>query len=141
MSVAKKMSGTPEKYGLLLVRLAVGLVFVLHGYEKLFVSLGGSASLFAGWGLGKHATMAAYVASSVEFGCGILLVLGLFTRLAAVPVVAGMVLFIVQTRWPHALSGVAESHEYAVLLGAAALALLLSGPGAVAADNMRGKRK
>ena len=70
-------------WGMAPLRLAVGLVFLMHGGQKLFVfGVAGVAGFFGN--LGIPAPMAAaVVVSLVEFLGGIALVLGFLTRWAA----------------------------------------------------------
>ena len=80
----------------ILVRLAVGGVFLSSGLVKF---------LFENQGPGRFAKIGlppqwALAVGAIEVGCGALLVLGLFTRLAALPLVADMVVAIVTTKLP-----------------------------------------
>ena len=141
MSASKKLATTPEKYGLMLVRLTVAAVFIMHGYQNLFGTTAGARRFIPGMGTGKECHACGIRRVEHRIAVRRVLALGLFTRIAAIPVVGCMIFFLVQTQWPHAIAGVTPSHEYVVLLGMAALALLLSGPGAMAGDNLRSGRK
>ncbi len=73
--------------GLLILRVGIGLMFILHGYPKLFGGPDvwaklGSVLSFAGinFAPGFFGFMAAFA----EFGGGLLLILGLFTRPALI---------------------------------------------------------
>ncbi len=82
----------------LLVRLAVGGVFVSSGLVKLLFDNQG-AGRFARVGLPDPGALATFV-SATEIVCGTLLLLGLFTRLAALPLMIDMVVAIVTTKLP-----------------------------------------
>jgi len=142
-SAAKRLGGS-EKFGILLVRLVVGAVFIMHGYQKLFVwtmsAADGTVSKFHSMGFGGYSAPAAWTAAIAEFACGILLVLGLFTRLAAIPILVTMAVAIVQVHLSHGFYSMAGGFEYPLTLGVGALALLLSGSGALGLDNLRGGR-
>jgi uncharacterized membrane protein YphA (DoxX/SURF4 family) len=81
------------------VRLAVGLVFFPEGIQKLvFPEILGSGR-FAGIGIPWPDVMGPFV-GWVELLCGLLILLGLFTRLAAVPLIVTMIVAIVSTKIP-----------------------------------------
>lgn len=77
--------------GLLLLRLAVGLVFLAHGWHHIFG--GGKISNTASWfeGLGmRPGVLHAWTASLTELGAGALLIVGLLTPLAGAGIVGVM---------------------------------------------------
>src|SRR5688500_6408659 len=81
-------------WGLTVLRVAVGLVFIGHGAQKLFGAFGGgglsgTASYFTVLGLTPAYPLAALWAV-LEFGCGVLVFLGAWTRWAAIPLAIGM---------------------------------------------------
>src|SRR2546427_8113055 len=80
--------------GLLLLRLTLGLIFLLHGAQKLFSVFGGhglAATTQLINTLGLHpAKWWATIAAWGEFVGGLLLVLGLFSPLAGLLIVAVM---------------------------------------------------
>lgn len=82
----------------LLVRLAVGGVFLSSGLVKFLFDNQGPGR-FAKIGL-PAATQVAYFVGGVEVVCGALLILGLFVRLAALPLVIDMAVALVTTKLP-----------------------------------------
>lgn len=62
--------------GILIIRIALGVVFVAHGWAK-FANMEGTLGFFASIGLGAIAT---YLISTIELVGGILMILGIFTR-------------------------------------------------------------
>jgi putative oxidoreductase len=80
----------------LAVRITVGWVFLWSGWEKLQI-LPTMIGRFAEWGIPAPAIMAPF-ASGVEFVGGLLLLLGLLTRFAAVPLMIVMAVAIVSAR-------------------------------------------
>src|SRR5439155_970912 len=89
-------------WGLVPLRLVVGLVFIVHGGQKLFVfGLGGAAGFMAKVGI-PWPFLAAVVVIAVEILGGLALVLGLGTRLAAALLAGAAVL-------PYLGSGAAEA--------------------------------
>src|SRR2546430_9924767 len=85
-------------WGLVPLRLVVGLVFAVHGAQKLFVfGLGGAAGFMAKVGI-PLPSVAAVVVMAVEILGGPALLLGLGTRVAAAPPAIQMVLAILALR-------------------------------------------
>jgi putative oxidoreductase len=82
----------------LLVRLAVGSVFVSSGLVKFLFDNQGPGR-FAKIGLPAAPALASFVGAT-EIVCGTLLLAGLFVRLAALPLVVDMVVAIVTTKLP-----------------------------------------
>ncbi len=137
---AATVGGSPEKFGIALVRIMVGAVFVMHGYQKWFVNgPSGTVHGFASMGI---PAAGAYAAMTAELGCGALLILGLFTRLAAIPIIVTMAVAILKVHLSNGFFLIpGGGYEYALTLGVAALGILLAGPGSPAADNLiAGKR-
>ncbi len=124
----------------LVLRIVVGLVMAGHGGQKLFGWFGGggfeaTANAFTGMGLKPGAVMAA-LAGGGELISGVLLILGLFTRLAALNTVAVMVVAILTV---HAKAFfLPAGMEYALTLLAASLVLVETGGGALSADSKIG---
>lgn len=84
----------------ILVRLMVGLVvFLPEGIQKLVFPEILGAGRFANIGLPYPQVMGPFV-GTVEIVCGTLIILGLLTRLAAIPLIAIMVVAIVSTKLP-----------------------------------------
>ncbi len=124
-----------QDFGLALLRIVVGVIFLAHGYQKLFVwHIGGVAGAFAQMGIpAPH--VSAYLATFAEFFGGLALLLGLFTRLAAVPVAFTMVVAILQV---HLKGGffAPQGMEYPLTLFVANIALIVAGGGAFALDTV-----
>jgi putative oxidoreductase len=81
-----------------LVRAPVGVVFLVSGAVKFLFDNQGPGR-FAKIGLPAAAQLATFV-GGVEIVCGALLVVGLFARLAAVPLVVDMIVALVTTKLP-----------------------------------------
>ena len=122
---------------ILFIRLLVGGVFFLEGIKKfLFVEQWG-AGRFVRIGIPASAIMAPFV-GVVEIVCGFLLLVGLLTRLASVPLLIDICVAIATTKIPILLkSGFwpmeAEARtDYSMLLGL--LFLVLAGAGSWSVD-------
>ncbi len=135
-------------YGPAVLRVALSLVFIAHGGQKLFGLWGGpgleaTAGFFAQMGLNPAYPLAVIVAV-LEFGGGILLALGAFT----VPVAVALALDMVVAIWTvHLENGFfinwnltpVQGHgfEYNLVLIAALVCLALTGAGALSIDGRR----
>jgi len=121
-----------------LVRAMVGAIFVSEGLQKFLFPDALGVGRFTHIGIPYPALMAPFV-GGVEIGCGLLVLLGLFTRLAVVPLLAVMVVALSTTKLPILLkSGFwSMAHEartdYSMLLGSLFLLLVGSGPFSLAA--------
>ena len=121
----------------LALRLVVGLVMTAHGAQKLFGWFGGyglqGTAGFFGEQLGLTPGIYwAALAGGGEFFGGLLLILGLATRFAALTIAITMAVAIVTV---HSSAFFAPAGmEFPLTLLAAALALLISGGGALSAD-------
>ena len=79
-----------KNLSLLILRLAGGLMMLTHGYPKFMKLLNGDFGFADPIGLGEEVSLIATVFA--EFICSILVALGLFTRLASVPVLFTMLI-------------------------------------------------
>ena len=117
-------------YGPTLLRLALGVIVLAHGWQKLV----SDKTRFAGWLESmkfKPGKFWAWLVTLTEFFGGILLVLGLFTQLAAIILA---VEFLVILLWVQRGKAFVGGREFDFLIFAALLALLVLGPGALAFD-------
>ena len=120
-------------WGPLILRVVLGFLFVLHGYPKLFKMYAG----FAGWleSIGfKPGKLWALVVGVVEFFGGIALILGVFTELAAALIAINMLVAMTKVKWGKVklIESERMGWELDLIYFAAALSLLLTGPGAYA---------
>jgi putative oxidoreductase len=91
---------TGESGWTILVRLLVGLVvFLPEGIQKLAYPEILGAGRFAKIGIPFPEMMGPFV-GAVETICGALIILGLFTRLAAIPLIIIMIVALVSTKLP-----------------------------------------
>ena len=116
----------------LAARIVVGSVFLWSGWGKLN-NLPDVTANFIGWGIPFPNILTPFV-SAVEFFGGLLLLLGLFTRIAAVPLLIVMVVAIISAKWDEidsldTLLGFDEV-AYMALFGWLAVA----GPGPISLD-------
>jgi putative oxidoreductase len=118
-------------YAALLLRLALGVMFLAHGLLKVVVfTVPGTVQFFESVGLPGAL---AYVTIAAELGAGVLLIAGLATRwvaLATVPLLLGAAWVHVPNGWVFSAQG--GGWEYPVFLAAAAVVQFLLGDGAYA---------
>jgi putative oxidoreductase len=127
------------EYGLLLLRLVVGLLFAAHGAQKLFGAFGGggpqgTAAFFASLGYRWPAVMA-IAAGLAELGGGLMLAVGFLTPLAAFLLTTAMLNAIATVRWPKGFLG---GYEFETTLATVAIALAATGPGELSLDDAIG---
>lgn len=113
---------------LLLLRLATGLVFVMHGAQKFFTyTLPGTTQAFTQMGVPVPGISAPVVAT-VELLGGLLLILGVYSRAAGVLLAVNMLVAIALV---HLKAGFfnPDGLEFPLVLLAASLAVAFAGPG------------
>ncbi len=120
--------------GPLFARIVVGWVFMWSGWEKLN-ALPQITANFVSWGIPFPQITTPFV-SGVEFFGGLFLLLGLFTRIAGVPLVIVMIVAIISAKWEQVdsletLLGF-EEVSYMALFGWLAIA----GPGPISLDYL-----
>lgn len=121
----------PE-WGSLFLRLALGAVFMAHGWAKLSGPLGTPEGFnIEGWGW-PHPVLWAWIVALVETFGGLLIVVGLLTRVAAAFIVGVIVVAILQVNVEQGFIGGFEL-EFSLLM--IALALLLMGGGRLSVDR------
>jgi putative oxidoreductase len=128
--------------GMLLLRLGVGGIFVAHGLQKVFGMWGGrgigeTTTILAGLGFRQASTLA-WALGFGELILGALLVLGLFTPLAAAGLLAVKICAVV-VKWgsPFFVADSTNALELDVALGAGVAALLFVGAGRISLDSGR----
>ena len=126
-------------YGLLLLRVVIGVIFAAHGAQKLFGWWGGPGPAGTrGWlgGMGfRPAWLFATLVSLQEFGGGLLLAFGFLTPLGALAVTASMVVAIAMVHGKNGFWNGNGGYEFNLALTAAAVALAATGPGRFSIDR------
>src|ERR1700682_871288 len=116
---------------LLLLRLGLGLIFIYYGYPLLFVGPRRTAEAFTHLGLPFPMS---YVVGTIELFGGILLVAGLFTRIAALLLAGVMVGAIWKVHLAKGIMAVGE-YQFALMCGLAAFVLATTGAGPISLDR------
>lgn len=121
--------------GLLVLRISSGLMMAAHGWGKAGRVLSGEFGFADPLGIGQAPSL--ILAAFAEFVCALLVVVGLKTRWAAVPVVITMLV----AGLVHHAQDPWSDKESALLFAAMFLALVLTGGGRWSVDTLLGRRK
>ena len=126
--------------GLLILRLALGAVFIVHGGQKLFqMGFAGTVAMMSQLGAPAPGIVGPVVAI-VEPLAGVALVLGLLTRLAGLAVAIDMLGAIFTFHLPNGFF-VPRGVEFVMMLCASGIALALLGAGPLSIDyNLQQRR-
>jgi putative oxidoreductase len=133
------MCGCAESWGdvaPLLLRIALGAIFAWHGYDKVFVKgMPAIAGFFGSIGIPLPEVMA-YIVGYGELIGGLMLIAGLLTHwVSKFNIVVAIVAFLtVHMSKGFAVSG--GGYEFIMLIGAAAVSLMITGAGRYSLDHM-----
>jgi putative oxidoreductase len=132
---------SPMSYGLLFLRLVVGLTMAAHGAQKLPGLFGGggprgTAGFFASLGF-RWAPIMAYLAALGELS-GLLFAAGLVTPLAALAIVVVMCTAIITVHWKNGFFAGGGGFEFNLVLLSVAAAVAATGPGRFSIDRAIG---
>ena len=156
MKSLQRILTTSAPASVILIRLVVGAVFLSEGIQKFLFANDLGVGRFIKIGIPAPQIMAPLV-GVIEIVCGTLIILGLLTRLAAIPLIIDMLVAILSTKipillghgfWRFSLSKLPSygfwsmAHEarvdYAMLLGS--IFLLIVGAGAWSIDARLSRR-
>ncbi|MET0898526.1 MAG: DoxX family protein [Mycobacterium sp.] len=135
-----------QDLGLLILRMGFGALFIAHGLQKVFgwwggPGLGGFRESVEGFGY-QQAEVLTYVAAGGQIAAGVLLVLGLFTPVAAAGALAflinGLLAAMTAQDNPGLVFFLPDGQEFQLTLIVVAIALILVGPGRYGFDAGRG---
>jgi putative oxidoreductase len=146
--MAKNFSAaTMDSLALLLIRLPLGVIFFAHGSQKLLGLFGGPGltgtlrHFEVHLGIPPLLTLLAIIA---EFGGGLGVLCGLFTRLSACGIAVTMAVAMYKVHWVNGFflstTGKGNGIEYTLALLGMALALVVTGGGSWSLDRYIWKR-
>lgn len=144
MSNGGNSGSSMTRAAILAIRLLVGSIFFLEGIKKFIFPEQWGAGRFARIGIPSPHVMGPFV-GTFEIVCGLLVILGLWTRLAAVPLLCVISTAIVTTKFPvlfksgfWSMEDIART-DYSMLM--ALIFLLFAGSGSLSLDaRMSGKK-
>ena len=133
--VTEAMTGLFQSLGLLILRVgAGGMMIYAHGWGKL-TKFAETTQFVDPFGIGPKATFGLVIGAEVL--CAALVVLGLATRIATIPLIVAMS----YAAFIHHASDAFADKEKALLFLTAYAALLLTGPGRFSVDALFARRR
>jgi putative oxidoreductase len=131
---------TRPDIALLVLRLAAGFSFFMHGYQKVFgMGIGGVTGFFTQLGIPLPG-VAAPIISFLELVGGLALIFGVFTRVFGFLLACDVAVATLTVHIKNGYLGQGGS-ELTILLAAMGLTLALAGAGAFAVDAMLARRR
>ena len=131
--LSTKYSAGAFNTAMLILRLGLGILMMMHGYDKLVHFAKYQNEFMNFLGIGKTLSLALVVFA--EFFCSVFLILGLFTRLATIPLIIATAVMVFKAH----NGEIFGDGEHAALYLVGYAVLLLVGPGKVSVDSMIGK--
>lgn len=128
-----KYSDRAIQFSLLMLRLGLGGLMIPNGYKKLMNFANKSASFTDPFHIGGPASMSLVIFA--EFFCAALVLLGLMTRLACIPLIVAMSVAVFMAHKGDIFGDGAR----AALFLSGYVALLFAGPGKISMDRLIGK--
>jgi putative oxidoreductase len=117
---------------LLLLRVGLGVIFVFHGYPKLFTHTRDAMAAFERMGFPGFF---AYLAGVIEFFGGCMLIVGLFTRVAGLFLFVEMAIALVKVHQLFANPRAVENYQFPLALAVGSLALAAVGGGIISIEH------
>jgi putative oxidoreductase len=129
-------------FGMLVLRVVIGLLICGHGSQKLFAwfggkGLAGTTKMMENLGI-RPTGFWAIVNALGEFLGGLGLAFGLLTPLAAAAVIGAMLTAIIKVHWPKGLWNSNGGFEFPLTIAIVAFVVGLVGPGVYSLDNVIG---
>ncbi|MEG5263122.1 DoxX family protein [Pseudomonas sp. JDS28PS106] len=139
----KSLLSTRAGYGLTVLRIIVGVIFIAHGSQKLFGAFGGYGLEGTGqWmesiGLTPGYLMA-LLSGSAEFFGGVAVLIGLLARPAAVVLIGLLLVAIFSVHIGNGLFMSNNGFEFALALLGGSIAILIEGAGRLSVDRVIAK--
>ena len=122
----------------LLVRLVAGGALAFHGSEIVFGNIEGAGRFFESVGF-DDGVFWAWVVGGLELGCGLLLAIGLLTRLAAVPIIVFLGVAIAIYHAQNGFNWEARGIEYPLFWAVVVFHFLVHGGGRWSLDALIGR--
>jgi putative oxidoreductase len=121
-----------------LVRLMAGGSLAYHGYQILFGNMEGAARFFESVGF-EQGLLWAIVVGVLELVCGLCLAFGLFTRVAAGPILVFLIVAIVTYHWDFGYNWESRGIEFPLFWALVVFHFLVRGGGPWSLDALIGR--
>lgn len=124
-----------QPLALVMMRVALGVIMVAHGYHKVFGGLRQFSHMVGNMGL---PWWMGYVAAFTELLGGLMILVGFFTTPAAFALCLDMVVAIWKVHWRNGLIGAPDhpGFEFPLAIAALAFALIFFGAGPISIDHV-----
>ncbi len=136
----KSLMHTDAGWGMAIMRVVTGIIFMGHGAPKFGITgdggLESTAGFLASMGVPMPA-VAAFLVAFFEFGGGVLLIVGLLTRVWAAGLAFAMLIAVTMVHLEAGMFG-QGGYQWALLLMACSLALMIDGAGKGSLDQKLG---
>ena len=126
-------SASAFNLGMLVLRIGAGVLLLAHGYDKVQHFSQYQAQFINFMGLGQKTSLMLSVFA--EFGCSALVILGLLTRWACVPLIINMTVALLKAH----KADVFGQGEHATLFAICFIVIMILGPGRISVDGMISK--
>jgi putative oxidoreductase len=131
--LSTRYSDLTVNLGMLILRMGLGILMIVHGYDKL-VNFNSYKNKFMEF-MGMSDPLSLALTIFAEFFCALFLILGLFTRFSLIPLIIVMLVALGKShQWD-----VFGEGEHASLYLVGFFTLMLLGPGKISVDGMIGK--
>lgn len=139
----KALLTTHAGYGLTVLRVIVGIIFIAHGSQKLFGAFGGyglegTGQYMESIGLTPGYLMA-LLSGSAEFFGGVAVLIGLLARPAAAVLILLLAVAIFSVHISNGLFMANNGYEFALALLGGSIAVLIEGAGKLSVDRVIAK--
>lgn len=114
-----------KDFGLLVIRVIIGAIFLVHGYQKL-QGMDGVVGFF---GMLGFAPFMAYIVAWVEFLGGVSLIIGYGSKVASFLLALTMITALIKVHAANGFSVGNNGYEFVLALFAVSVGLLYTGPG------------
>ncbi len=131
--ISTKYSVLSFNIAMLILRIGMGGLMIPHGYDKLVHFTQYKKDFMSFLGLGGTVSLALVVFA--EFFCAIFLIMGVFTRLFAIPLIIEMFVVVFKAH----KGEIFGDGEHGMLFIAGYIVILLCGPGKASVDGIMGK--
>jgi putative oxidoreductase len=125
-----------QPLALVIMRLALGVIMFVHGYQKVFQNLQSFVHMVGHMGMPQWL---GYVAAFTELLGGLLILAGFFTRPAAFAILVDLIVAIWKVHWHNGLTGAGSDRpgfEFPLAVVALAFALIFFGAGPISIDHV-----